>query len=382
MKIDLGTSKSRPLSLSNGDSPVFEPAPHSTPATHLGPAPQQTSLHLHTFSSRVNIARCALHSVLLKLNDEIGKVSTTHVLNTSATSLVGAFHNSKNLGMIVFAREQEVQRAMSGLRDFVHDAVCRIRGSCGPIEEVGLVVQKYVMLEQEVRNGICGVAGGGFGAGEWVGWKMQRLENAGREQGELEGVLEGMLSGFELPVAATFKMPPSNSPTITEAHQTRQQHVPSNLTEENPLSTYTLLSKTYPTTRLAYDGLTASITDLRTTHLNLLTAASLAKEEKRLHGYSEEKCDQARSRCEQSFVLEFLPSRLVVAEECSRELVRHWKALGQLVEMYDGRRNMSIERGLIEVIGRLVDSAGMVVKRTEEMVAFAREQRWEVVMRE
>jgi hypothetical protein len=169
-------------------------------------------------------------------------------------------------------------------------------------------------------------------------------------------------------------------PTMTEAHQSQHQAVPSSHIPNNPVSTYKLLTKTYPSTKIAYDALTTSLTNLRTAHLDLLSAASLAKEEKRLHGYNEEQCDQTRSRCEQSCILEFLPSRVANAEECLKVLVRHWRAMGQLVDLYRHKQDVGVEKAIFEMVGQAVESARLVVERTGEMVVFAREQRWEMVL--
>lgn len=168
-------------------------------------------------------------------------------------------------------------------------------------------------------------------------------------------------------------------PTMTEARQSQHQAVPRSHTTNKPVSTYTLLKESYPSTERAYDALTISLANLRTSHLDLLDASSLAKEEKRNHGYNEEKCDQTRSRCEQSFILEFLPARLANAEECLRVLVRHWRAMGQLVDLYRNKRDVGTETAIFEIVGRAVESARLVVERTGELVAFAREQRWEMV---
>lgn len=115
-------------------------------------------------------------------------------MNSSASCVVEAFYMSKDLGVAVFAREEEYQLAMTCLRDFVHDALCRIRCSSETGTEFRMLMHKNAMLEQAVRDGVRDIGGGGgFGAGRWVECKRQRLANMKQEQFDLEMLVEQML---------------------------------------------------------------------------------------------------------------------------------------------------------------------------------------------
>jgi hypothetical protein len=153
---------------------------------------------LHNISSRAIVARVALHSALNQLENAIAKISVTHVMNNSASSCMEVFQKSKDLGVTVFAREEEHQLAMTCLRDFVHDALCRIRYSSEAGTEFKMLMHKNAMLEQAVRDGVRDIGGGGgFEAGKWVECKRQRLANMKQEQFDLEMLVEQMLHYLE-----------------------------------------------------------------------------------------------------------------------------------------------------------------------------------------